>query len=76
LDASSDIIRVIKSRRMRCARHVARMGAMRNAYNNLVGKGERKRSLRRPKRTWENNMRMDLSETVWGRWGLDTSGSI
>jgi hypothetical protein len=52
------------------------MGAMRNAYNNLVGKGERKRSLRRPKRTWENNMRMDLSETVWGRWGLDTSGSI
>jgi hypothetical protein len=45
LYSSSDIIRVIKSRRMRCAGHVARMGDSRSVYRVLVGKPERKRSL-------------------------------
>jgi hypothetical protein len=46
------IIRVIRSRRMRCAGHVARMEEMRKAYNILVGKSEGKRPLGRPKRRW------------------------
>jgi hypothetical protein len=48
--ASPNIIRVIKSRRMRWAGHVAHMGGMRNVYRILVGKSERKRSLGRPER--------------------------
>jgi hypothetical protein len=46
------IIRMIKSRRMRWAGHVARMGEKRNAYRILVGKPEGKRPLRRPRRRW------------------------
>jgi hypothetical protein len=65
LHASRNNIRVIKSRRMRWARLVARRGYMRNAYNILVGKPEGKRPLRRPKRRWEDNIRMDLKETEW-----------
>jgi hypothetical protein len=53
LYASPNIIRVIKSRRTRWAGHVACMGEMRNAYNILVGKPERKIPLRRPRRRWE-----------------------
>jgi hypothetical protein len=53
---------MIKSRRMRCAGHVARMGAERNAYRILVGKGEGKRPLGRPRRRWEDNIKMDLRE--------------
>jgi hypothetical protein len=52
LYASPNIIRVIKSRRMRWAGHVSRMGEMRNAYKILVGKPEGKRPLGRPKRRW------------------------
>jgi len=52
LYASINIIRVIKSRRMRRVRHVASMGKMRNTYKILVGRPEGKRSLGRPRRRW------------------------
>jgi hypothetical protein len=60
LSASPEIVRVIKSRRMRWAGNVACMGEMRNAYNILVGKPEGKRPLRRPRRRWENNITVDF----------------
>ena len=53
LYSSSSIVLVIKSRRMRWAGHVARMGEMRGVYRVLVGKPEGKRSLVRPSRIWE-----------------------
>jgi hypothetical protein len=59
---SSPSIRVNKARRMRWAGHVARMGKVRGAYNILIGKPEG-RPLGRPKRRWENNIKMDLGET-------------
>jgi hypothetical protein len=52
LYSSPSIIRIIKSRRMRWAGHVARMGAKRNAYRLLVGKPEGRRPLGRPRRRW------------------------
>jgi hypothetical protein len=51
---------------MRCAGHVARIGAKKNAYSILVGKSEGKRSLGRPIRRWEDNIKMDHRETGWG----------
>jgi hypothetical protein len=66
---SSSRIRVIKSRRMKRAGHVARMGEERNAYRILVGKPEGKRPLGRPRRRLEDNIRMDLREIGWG--GMD-----
>ncbi|KAJ4429378.1 hypothetical protein ANN_21535 [Periplaneta americana] len=62
LYSSPDIIRNIKSRRLRWAGHVARMGESRNAYRVLVGRPEGKRPLGRPRRTWEDNIKMDLRE--------------
>ncbi|KAJ4443774.1 hypothetical protein ANN_05552 [Periplaneta americana] len=62
LYSSPDIIRNIKSRRLRWTGHVARMGEFRNAYRVLVGKSEGKRSLGRPRRRWEDNIKMDLRE--------------
>jgi hypothetical protein len=59
--SSPDIIRHIKSRRMRWTGHVARMGEGRNAYRVLVG-----RPLERPRRRRENGIRMDLREIGWG----------
>ncbi|KAJ4432232.1 hypothetical protein ANN_20848 [Periplaneta americana] len=59
---SPDIIRNIKSRRLRWARHVARMGESRNAYRVVVGRPEGKRPLGRPRRRWEDNIKMDLRE--------------
>jgi hypothetical protein len=55
LCSSPDIISQIKSRRMRWAGHVARMGEERNVYKVLMGKPEGKRSLRRPRRGWDQN---------------------
>jgi hypothetical protein len=57
---SPNIIRMIKSRRMRWAGHVARMGTKRNAYRILLGKPEGKRSLERPIRRRVDNVKMDL----------------
>jgi hypothetical protein len=55
-----------KSRRMRWAGHVARMGEKKNAYRLLLGKPEGKRPLGRPRRRWVDNIRMDLGEVGWG----------
>jgi hypothetical protein len=66
LYSSPSIIRMIKSRRMRWAGHVARMGAKKSAYRILVGKPEGKRPLERPRRRWEVNIKMDLREIGWG----------
>ncbi|KAJ4444184.1 hypothetical protein ANN_05974 [Periplaneta americana] len=59
-NSSPDIIRNIKPRRLRWAGHVARMGESRNAYRVLVGRPEGKRPLGRPRRRWEDNIKMDL----------------
>ena len=61
-----NIVQVVKSRRMRWAGHVARMGEDRVVHRVLVGKPEEKRSLARPRRRWEN-IKMDLQEVVGGR---------
>jgi hypothetical protein len=66
LYSSPIIIRVIKPWRMRWARHVARMGEVRGAYNILVGKPEGRRPLGRPRRRWEDNIKMDLREIGFG----------
>ena len=66
LYSSPNIVRVIKSRRMRWAGHVARMGEERGAYRGLVGKPEGKRPLGRPRRRWVDNIRMDLKEVGCG----------
>jgi hypothetical protein len=58
------LFRVIKSRRMRWAGHVARMEVRRPVYRVLVGKPEGKR----PTRRWDENIKPDLQEVVWGAW--------
>jgi hypothetical protein len=55
---------MIKSRRMRWAEHVARMGEKRNAYRILVGKPEGKRALGRPRRRWVDNIKVDLRDIM------------
>ena len=57
-----NIVRVVKWRRMRWAGHVARMGQGRRVHRVLVGKPEGKRPLGRPRRRWEDNIKMDLQE--------------
>jgi hypothetical protein len=66
LYSSPNIIRVIKSGRMRWAGHVARMGEGRGAYRILVGRPDGRRPLGRPRRRWENNIKIDLQEVGWG----------
>jgi hypothetical protein len=61
--SSSNIIRRIKSRRMRWAVHVVCMGEMRNVYKILVTMPEGKKPLRRPRHRWEDNIKMALRET-------------
>jgi hypothetical protein len=68
LYSSPDIIRQIKSRRMRWAGHVASMGEGRNVYRVLVEKQEGKRPLERPRCRWEGGIKMDLREIGWGVW--------
>jgi hypothetical protein len=65
LYSSPSIIRIIKSRRMRWAGHVARLGEKRTAYRLLVGKPEGKTPLGRPRCRWVDNIRMDLGEVGW-----------
>ena len=69
LDCSPNIVRVIKSRIMRWAGHVARMGDKRGVHRVLVGKPEGKRPLGRPRRRWEDNIKMELQEVEFG--GMD-----
>jgi len=69
----SYIIRQIKSKRMRWAGHVARMGEERKVYKVLVGKPEGKRPLGRPRCRWEDGIRMDLRRLAGG--GVDSTGS-
>jgi hypothetical protein len=57
-----NIVRVIKSRKMRLSGHVARVGEGRGVYMVLVGRPEGKRPLGRPRRRWEDNIKMDLRE--------------
>jgi hypothetical protein len=64
LYSSPRIIRVIKSRRMRWAGHVARRGEKRNAYRILVGKPEGTRPLGRPRLKWVDNIKMDLRDRM------------
>jgi hypothetical protein len=67
--SSLNIIQVIKSRRLRWAGHVARMGERRGANRALLGKPEGSRPLERPRRRWEDNIKMDLREVGCG--GVD-----
>jgi len=60
---------MIKSRRMRWAGHVARMGERRGVYRVLMGKPEGKRPFGRPRRIWEDNIKMHLQEV--GCWSMD-----
>jgi hypothetical protein len=69
LYSSPSIISMIKSRRMRWAGHVAQMGEKRNACRILVGNPDGKRRMRRPRRRWVDNIKMDLREIGWD--GLD-----
>jgi hypothetical protein len=68
LYSSPSIVRVIKARRMRWTWHVARIGEVRGAYNILVGRDEGRRPLGRPRRRWEDNIKMDLRERGFGMW--------
>ena len=90
LYSSPNIVRVIKSRRMRWAGHVARMEEGRDVHKVLVGKPDGKRPLGRPRRRWEDNIKMDLQEVGRGcgagsgqgqvagacEYGNELSGSI
>jgi hypothetical protein len=69
---SPSVIRMMKSRRMRWAGHVARMVEKSNAYRLFVGKPQGKRPLGRPRRRWVDNIKMDLLEIGWG--GVDWIG--
>ena len=66
LYSSPNIVRVIKSRGMKWAGHVARMGEERGVYRIFVGKPEGRRLLGRPRRRWVDNIRMDLQEVGCG----------
>ena len=61
-----NIVRVVKSRRMKWAGHVARMGQGREVHRVLVGRPEGKRPLGRPRRRWGDNINMDLQEVGEG----------
>jgi hypothetical protein len=79
LYSSPNIVRVMKLRRMKWARHVARMGEGRGICRVLVGRPEGKRPLGKPRRRWEDNIKMDLREigvdgTNWLRIG--SSGGL
>ena len=66
LHSLPNIVRVVKSRRMRCAWHVARMGEGRGVHRVLMVKPEGKRLVGSPRRRWEDNIKMDLREVGGG----------
>jgi hypothetical protein len=66
LYSSTNIIRLIKSRRMRWVWHVACMGEKRGVYRISVGRPEGRRPLGRPRHRWEDNINMDFQEVGWG----------
>jgi hypothetical protein len=66
LAVEQNIIRAIKSRRMRWAGHATCMGEKRGAYRILVGRPEGRRPLDRPRRRWEDNIKMDLQHVGLG----------
>jgi hypothetical protein len=66
LHSSPDIIRQIKSRKIGCEAHVTRMGEGRNMYGVLVGKPVGNRPLERPRRGWEDGIKMDFRKIGWG----------
>jgi hypothetical protein len=68
LYSSPNIIRVIKSRGMRWAGHVAHMGEKRGVYRILVGRPEGRRPLWTPRHRWKDNIKMDLQDVGWGAW--------
>ena len=68
LYSSPNTVRVIKSRSRKWEGHVARMGERSGVYRVLVGKPVGQRSLGRPRRSWEGNIKMDLQEVGWGAW--------
>jgi hypothetical protein len=68
LYSSPDIIRQIKSRRMRWAGHVASKGEGRNLYRVLMGKSEGKKTLERQRCRWENGIKWTLGRLVGGMW--------
>jgi hypothetical protein len=70
------IIRIMKSRRMRWAGHVARIGEKRNMYGLLVEKPEGRSPLGRPKRRWVDNIRMDVVEVGWVWLRIGTGGEL
>jgi len=72
---SPNIVRVIKSRRMRWVGYVARMGEGRGVYRGLVRKPEGKRPLGIPRHRLQDNIKMDLQEIECGGYGLDRAGS-
>jgi hypothetical protein len=76
LYSSPSIVRVIKARRMRWTGHVPRMGEVRGAYNILIRRPEGRRPLGRPRRRWEDNIKMDLRQirfwdVDWIHWAQD-----
>jgi hypothetical protein len=71
-----NIVRVVKSRHMRWAGQVARMGEDRGVHRVLVKKPEEKTPLGRPRRRWEDNIKVNFQEVGGGgSWGLDGVGS-
>ena len=71
LCSSPNIVRVMKSRRMRLAGLAAHMGEERGVYRVLLGKPEGRRPLGRPRRRWVDNIRLDLQEVgIWTGLGL------
>jgi hypothetical protein len=66
LSSSQHSIRVLKSSRLRWAGHAARVGEGRGAYQSLVGRPEGRRPLGRPRRRWEDNIKMEIREVGWG----------
>ena len=71
-----NIVREVKSRRMRWAGHVAHMGDGRGVHRVLVGKPDGKRPLGRPRRRWEDNIKMDLREVGGGGDWMELAGQM